>query len=254
MYNQEHVLRGATIPGEITMQRRVLVVEDDAEIAALVSLHLNDAGYRTSRCADGNGALELLRQQPPDLVILDLMLPGLGGLELCRLLRAGPNYIPVIMLTARSSEIDRVLGLELGADDYITKPFSIPELVARVNALFRRVDVLHTAAADRDMARLHCDGLDIDRERRQILLDGEIVQLTTREFDLLWEFARHPGRVYTRAQLLDNVWGYGHAGYEHTVNSHINRLRAKIEPDPANPHYILTVWGMGYKFRDSQRV
>ncbi|MGD2075934.1 MAG: response regulator transcription factor [Gammaproteobacteria bacterium] len=235
------------------MQRRVLVVEDDADIAALVTLHLGDAGYQTSHYANGNQALEALRRQPPDLVVLDLMLPGLGGLDLCRLLRAEPNYIPVIMLTAKSSEIDRVLGLELGADDYIAKPFSVPELVARVKALFRRIDALHSEAGQ-EMTRLRCDSLEIDRERRQVLLNGKPVQLTTREFDLLWEFARHPGRVYTRAQLLDSVWGYGHAGYEHTVNSHINRLRAKIEPDAANPHYVLTVWGTGYKFRDDRRV
>ncbi len=235
------------------MQRHILVVEDDVDIATLVSMHLADAGFQTSQCADGSQALQQIRKQPPDLVVLDLMLPGLGGLDLCRLLRAESNYIPVIMLTAKSSEIDRVLGLELGADDYIAKPFSIPELVARVNALFRRIDVLHTGN-DEEAARLCYDRLDIDRERRAVLCNGEPVQLTSKEFDLLWEFVRHPGRVYSRAQLLDSVWGFGHAGYEHTVNSHINRLRAKIEPDPANPRYIITVWGMGYKFADSQHV
>ena len=232
------------------MSRAVLVVEDDVDIADVVQMHLKDAGYSTLHCTSGEEALRRIRQKAPDLVILDLMLPGMSGLDYCRQLRAEPVYIPIIMLTARSSELDRVLGLELGADDYIAKPFSIPELIARVNALFRRVDAMHRET-DGAMLPLRFDAMEIDPEKRAVRLDGKPLQLTTKEFGLLLEFARHPGRVYSRAQLLDRVWGHGHEGYEHTVNSHINRLRAKLEPDPANPRYILTAWGVGYKFVDS---
>jgi DNA-binding response OmpR family regulator len=181
------------------------------------------------------------------------MLPGIDGLELCRRLRAQPNYLPILMLTAKSSELDRVLGLEVGADDYVTKPFSIRELLARVKALFRRVDAMAETPAE-SAEVLRSNGLEIDPARRQVRLDGAEVHLTGREFDLLLHFASHPGRVYSRAQLLDLVWGYGHEGYEHTVNSHINRLRAKIEHTPADPRYILTVWGVGYKFAESTDV
>jgi len=184
-------------------------------------------------------------------VVLDLMLPGFDGLEVCRRLRAAPGYVPILMLTARSTELDRVVGLEIGADDYLTKPFSIPELLARIKALFRRAESLgRTALAEPDRATLARGELRIDADLRQVCIGGRQVSLTAKEFDLLWHFAGHPGRVYTRLQLLDQVWRYNHDGYEHTVNSHINRLRAKIEDDPSNPRYILTVWGVGYKFVD----
>jgi DNA-binding response OmpR family regulator len=173
----------------------------------------------------------------------------MDGLELCRRLRARPDYLPILMLTAKSSELDRVLGLEVGADDYVTKPFSIRELVARVKALFRRVDALAELPTEATEV-LHVNGLEIDPARREVRLDGTEIHLTGREFDLLLHFASHPGRVYSRTQLLDVVWGYGHEGYEHTVNSHINRLRAKIEHTPSQPRYILTVWGVGYKFAE----
>ncbi|NIP73086.1 MAG: response regulator transcription factor [Gammaproteobacteria bacterium] len=231
------------------MGRRILVVEDNRDIARLVAMHLGDLGCEVETCADGDGALRRARARAFDLIILDLMLPGLDGLELCRRLRARPDYVPILMLTAKSSELDRVLGLELGADDYVTKPFSIRELLARVKALFRRVDALEQAPSEQ-AAPLCVDGLEIHPEKRQVRVNGAEVALTAKEFDLLLHFARHPGRVYTRAQLLDGVWGYGHEGYEHTVNSHINRLRAKIEHSPAQPRYILTVWGVGYKFAE----
>ncbi len=235
------------------MVRRILVVEDNLDLAELVRMHLRDAGYAVEPFSDGRSALQRLQAEPFDLVILDLMLPGMDGLELCRRLRAQPNYLPILMLTAKSSELDRVLGLEVGADDYVTKPFSIRELLARVKALFRRVDAMAETPAESTEV-LRSNGLEIDPARRQVRLDGAEVHLTGREFDLLLHFASHPGRVYSRAQLLDLVWGYGHEGYEHTVNSHINRLRAKIEHTPAQPRYILTVWGVGYKFAEGANV
>ena len=181
------------------------------------------------------------------------MLPGMDGLMLCNQLRNRPDYLPILMLTAKSTELDRVLGLEVGADDYVTKPFSIRELMARVKALFRRVDAMCKVSAEKN-EQLDINGLKIDSDKRRVCLDGKEINLTSREFDLLLYFARNPGRVYSRSQLLDAVWGYGHEGYEHTVNSHINRLRAKIEDQPADPHFILTVWGVGYKFAEHAYV
>ena len=231
------------------MSRQVLIVEDNPEIAKLVSLHLKDLDCEVALAADGLRGLDKARAQRYDLIILDLMLPGLEGLELCRRLRAETDYTPILMLTAKSSEVDRVVGLEIGADDYLTKPFSISELLARVKAIFRRVDAL---VADRSEApkRLNLGAMAIDVEKRTVTVAGQPVDLTAKEFDLLLQFAEHPGRVYSRQQLLDLVWGSGHIGYEHTVNSHINRLRGKIETNPAEPGYVLTVWGVGYKFND----
>jgi DNA-binding response OmpR family regulator len=228
--------------------RRLLVVEDDAEIADLVLLHLRRAGYEAEHARRGRDALDRIERRRFDLLVLDLGLPdGLDGLEVCRRLRARGDATPVVMLTARSEEIDRVLGLELGADDYVTKPFSVRELVARVNAVLRRVE----ERGERVASAIEVGALRIDTERHEVTREGVPVELTPREFDLLAWFARHPGRVYTRGELLEHVWGYGHEGYAHTVNSHINRLRAKIERDPGHPEYILTVWGVGYKFGGS---
>jgi two-component system, OmpR family, alkaline phosphatase synthesis response regulator PhoP len=178
------------------------------------------------------------------------MLPGVDGLDICQQLRTRPNYTPILMLTAKSTELDRVVGLEMGADDYLIKPFSIQELLARVKALFRRMEALQSQAASGGQETIQAGDLTIEVPKRQVTLRGQAVSLTGKEFDLLLQFAQHPGRVYTRAHLLDLVWGYGHEGYEHTVNSHINRLRAKIERDPRHPRYVLTVWGIGYKFTD----
>ncbi|MFQ5486992.1 MAG: response regulator transcription factor [Gammaproteobacteria bacterium] len=231
------------------MKRRILIVEDNPEIADLITLHLRDMEVDSDVAGDGEQALALAESRCYDLVILDLMLPLLDGLEVCRRLRARPHYVPIIMLTARSAELDRVLGLEMGADDYLTKPFSIPELLARVRAQFRRQAAVAQASVSNDMP-LVCGKLRIEPARRRVSVAGRAVELTAREFDLLLYCARHPGRVFSRAQLLDRVWGYSYEGYEHTVNSHINRLRAKIEQDPVKPRYILTVWGVGYKFQD----
>jgi DNA-binding response OmpR family regulator len=231
--------------------RRILVIEDDPGIADLVKLHLQEAGYQVEVAPDGRSGLERSQQERFDLVILDLMFPsGPDGLEVCRQLRARPHDTPILMLTARAAEVDRVVGLEMGADDYLTKPFGVRELVARAKALFRRIEVLEEASSPDANRPIEVQGLRIDPERRAITVDGRPLKLTAKEFDLLLHFARHPGRVFQRSQLLDAVWGYSHAGYEHTVNAHINRLRAKIERDPARPSYIQTVWGVGYKFCD----
>ena len=235
------------------MTRKVLVVEDNPDIAKLVSLHLKDLDCEVALAADGLRGLDEARARRYDLIILDLMLPGMDGLELCRRLRGETDYTPILMLTAKSSEVDRVVGLEIGADDYLTKPFSISELLARVKAIFRRVDAL---GAGRPPApkRLNLGAMAIDVEKRTVTVTGRAIDLTAKEFDLLLQFAEHPGRVYSRQQLLDLVWGTGHMGYEHTVNSHINRLRGKIEDNPAEPEYVLTVWGVGYKFNDRLAV
>jgi DNA-binding response OmpR family regulator len=234
------------------MTRQVLVIEDDPDIARLVKMQLTELAYAVKLIPDGPSGLAELETKPYDLVILDLMLPGMDGLEICRRIRARPGYTPILMLTAKSGELDRVLGLEMGADDYVTKPFSVLELVARVKAIFRRVDSV-ASRAEAAAQRIENGALSIDVERREVRLDGRAVELTATEFDLVLHFARNPGRVFTRAQLLDQVWGYSHSGYEHTVNSHINRLRAKIEANPNQPEYIQTVWGVGYKFRDPAR-
>lgn len=232
------------------MPRKILVIEDDRDIASLVELHLHDLGYEVQLAHDGVSGLKQALSKPYNLIILDLMLPGIEGLEVCRTLRAKPNYTPILMLTAKSTELDRVLGLEVGADDYLTKPFSIRELLARVKALFRRIETLESQSAPSTRKTIQANDLAIDVEKRKVTLCAKPVDLTAKEFDLLLEFAQHPGRVYTRSQLLDLVWGYAHEGYEHTVNSHINRLRAKIERDPARPDFVLTVWGVGYKFTE----
>jgi DNA-binding response OmpR family regulator len=229
--------------------QRVLVVEDETDIAELLALHLEEANCDVTLASDGDEGLRLALEERWDLVMLDLRLPGRDGLSICRALRREAAYVPILMLTSKSSELDRVLGLELGADDYVTKPFSVTELVARVRSIFRRVDAMgHREPGETRSEVLRRGALRIDPAGREVQVNRRNVSLTAREFDLLLHFAQSPGRVYSRSQLLDRVWGYGHDGYEHTVNSHINRLRAKIEPDPANPEYIVTVWGVGYKF------
>ena len=232
------------LPGTM---KRILVIEDSRDIARLIAMHLRDIGALVDLAHDGHEGLGRASAQQYDLVILDLMLPGKDGLEICRELRSRCNYTPILMLTARTGETDRVLGLELGADDYLTKPFSVRELVARAKAIFRRVESL-AKQDDAPQGRVQAGALLIEQQSRAVSLNNRPVELTAREFDLLWHFARHPGQVFTRSQLLDRVWGYGHDGYEHTVNSHINRLRAKIEENPSQPALILTVWGVGYKF------
>ncbi|MQA42129.1 response regulator transcription factor [Rugamonas aquatica] len=229
------------------LPKRVLIVEDDMPIADLLRLHLQDEGYQVTHCADGNQGLAQLRTGGWDALILDLMLPGVDGLEICRQARAMATYTPIIITSARSSEVHRILGLELGADDYLVKPFSVLELVARVKALLRRADAM--ARNQRNEAgALELNGVRLDPLTRQAQVEGRPLDLTPREFDLLYFFVKHPEKVFSRLDLLNQVWGYQHDGYEHTVNTHINRLRAKIEADPTDPARILTVWGKGYRF------
>jgi len=232
--------------------RRILLVEDEQDIADLVVLHLGDLCDEIVVASDGHEGMRQATSQDWALIILDLRLPGPDGLEICRAARRERAYQPILMLTSKSAELDRVLGLETGADDYLTKPFSVLELAARVRAILRRVDSLRVSNAAGDPKRepIKAGPIRIDPASRQVTRDGTQVELTAREFDLLEYFARHPGRVFRRAELLDRVWGYGHEGYEHTVNSHINRLRSKIECDPSHPEVIVTVWGVGYKFSD----
>jgi DNA-binding response OmpR family regulator len=243
-----NLLQDARVALPAIMAKNILVIEDNADIARLVMVNLRSKQLHVDHAAAGVDGLELALTGQYQLVILDLMLPGIDGLDICRTLRREQVYTPVLMLTARTSELDRVLGLEVGADDYLTKPFSVPELVARVNAILRRSDQYQPALMTPANSPLQFGELHVDPDKRQVQLAGNTIELTAREFDLLWHFASNPERVFTRAQLLDSVWGYGHAGYEHTVNSHINRLRAKIEADPAKPRYVITVWGVGYKF------
>jgi DNA-binding response OmpR family regulator len=236
------------------MTRRVLVVEDDPDVGRLITLQLAELDCESQLVADGVTGLAEALAGGYDLVILDIMLPRLDGLQICRRLRAAELHTSILMLTAKSSELDRVLGLELGADDYITKPFSMLELAARVKGVFRRTEQLvalkaATGATPTELV-IASGELTIDLRRHEARIGGRALELTAKEFELLVHFARSPGRVFTRAELLDQVWGYSHSGYEHTVNSHINRLRNKIERDPANPDWIQTVWGVGYKLAE----
>lgn len=234
------------------MQKRILVIEDERDIAQLIRLHLADLGFSVTIAGDGNGGLRKASAGSWDLIILDLRLPGIDGLEICRRLRQDSGSVPVLMLTAKSTELDRVVGLEIGADDYVTKPFSVVELMARVKAILRRAELSRRSAAEQKGAiRAGC--VTVDPATRIATVRGESIELTAKEFDLLHHFVANPGRVFRRLELLDSVWGYGHDGYEHTVNSHINRLRAKIEIDPAHPELIVTVWGVGYKMSATAR-
>ncbi len=234
-----------------SVEQRYLVIEDEKDIADLIQLHLQSDTVAVEAAYDGVEGLKQAVAQNWDLIILDLQLPKLDGLEICRQLRSNYNYVPILMLTSRDTELDRVLGLELGADDYLTKPFSILELTARIKALLRRVNMMSEVKQESQDVLVRGD-LILDKTRRNVSVAGKSVELTAKEFDLLWFFASHPGRAFTRLELLQEVWGYGHEGYEHTVNSHINRLRGKIEPDPAHPKYVHTLWGVGYRFDVSE--
>ena len=228
---------------------KILIVEDDPHIAELVALHLTDAGCKVSIEKDGIAGHDRALRETFDLLLLDINLPKMTGLDICRAVRKHRKYVPIMIMTAKSEEIDIVTGLEYGADDYITKPFSVKELVARVKAVLRR-----TQAMNADLAKsgkvLQYEGLVIDTENRTVILRGERADLTPKEYDLLYVLAKKPGRSFSRQQLLDAVWGYEFEGLEHTVNSHVNRLRIKIEKDIQNPTFILTTWGVGYRFND----
>ncbi|MCH8032728.1 MAG: response regulator transcription factor [Bacteroidetes bacterium] len=232
--------------------KNVLVIEDDKSIADLLEIHLTDLNCTVTKVLDGDEGLREALNKNYDLIVLDLMLPKLNGLEICKEVRKKDDYTPILMLTSKSEEIDKVLGLEVGADDYLTKPFGIREFIARVKAIFRRIEAIQKET-DNDID-ITCGPLTIEVSKRRVMLSGERVDLTPKEFDLLHLLAAHPGRTYTREQLLSILWGYQYNGYEHTVNSHINRLRSKIESNLTNPKYILTSWGVGYRFNENEVI
>jgi DNA-binding response OmpR family regulator len=231
--------------------RTVLIIEDDPEIVHLLEIHLKDLQCEVHSANRGDEGLAKAIQLIPDLIILDIMLPGMDGVEVCQKIRAKNVKSPIIMLTAKAEEIDKVLGLEVGADDYLTKPFSVREFIARVKAIFRREQMATTSKQELTTKNATQFGeLSIDIDMRKVMVSGSKVELSPKEFELLVLLSSNPGKSYDRSKLLNLIWGYEFKGYEHTVNSHINRLRAKIEPDMSNPTYILTTWGVGYKFNE----
>ncbi len=231
--------------------KKVLVVEDDHDIVDLLEIHLKDLNCELDKAYDGHVGMQKALEETYDLIILDIMLPGPDGMEILRRLRAKEIRTPVLMLTAKAEEIDKVLGLEMGADDYLTKPFSIREFIARVKAIFRRMEMIEANLTQSQKSSLLKFGeLSIDLDKRKVTINDSRVELSPKEFELLSLLASHPGKSYDRSRILNLVWGYDFEGYEHTVNSHINRLRGKIEPDIQNPTYILTSWGVGYRFNE----
>jgi DNA-binding response OmpR family regulator len=234
----------------------IVIVEDDASIAEMLSFHMKAQGYQITHFADGEVARQNLMQHDYDLVLLDIMLPNCNGLDICKALRQKNPAVPILMLTSLDGEADRVIGLELGADDYLTKPFSMRECTARVKALLRRSQLAAPTAEPEisESEQLNIAELSLDSGSRVVSLDGREVELTAREFDLLFYLAQNQGRVYSRSQLLDAVWGYSHDGYEHTINTHINRLRNKLKRSNGLGDFIQTVWGVGYKFVNSGPV
>ena len=230
--------------------KKVIIVEDEKDIAELIEVNLEDLECEVKIFHNGREGFEYALSEPFDLMILDINLPDMNGIDVCRSLRQEKVMNPILMLTARSEEIDKVLGLETGADDYLTKPFSVRELIARVKAIMRRVEI-DTKSDDSDNVIQFKDML-LDKKKRKLTLGGERIELTPKEFDLLFLLASNPGVTYDRKDLLNLVWSYDFEGYEHTVNSHINRLRSKIEKDPTQPDYVLTTWGVGYRFNDAE--
>jgi two-component system, OmpR family, alkaline phosphatase synthesis response regulator PhoP len=229
---------------------KALIIEDDKDIADLIAIHLADLGLEIEKVYDGKDGLLKALNNSYKIILLDLRLPGMEGMEVCKKIRLEKIHTPILMVTSKSEEIDKIIGLEMGADDYITKPFSIRELIARVKAILRRTELTQQVASNDIIQEIKCDGLYINITLRNVEVHGKRIELSPKEFDLLVLFASNPGRTYTRTQLLDIVWGYQFEGYEHTVNSHINRLRAKIEQKLNDPEFILTTWGVGYKFKE----
>jgi two-component system alkaline phosphatase synthesis response regulator PhoP len=229
---------------------KVLIIEDDRNIVELLKIHLSDLACDVSSVGNGQAGLAIAQGQTFDLIILDLMLPGLNGMEICRRIRQIDRRTPILILSAKSEEIDKVIGLETGADDYLTKPFSIREFIARVKVIFRRNEESNALHNDITASLIRAGELEIDIDKRKVTLNESRIDLTLREFDLIALLASNPGKSYSRKRLLSLVWGYDFEGYEHTVNSHINRLRGKIEEDISNPRYILTSWGVGYRFNE----
>ncbi|GAB4017154.1 response regulator transcription factor [Spirosoma koreense] len=229
---------------------KTLIIEDDRNIVELLKIHLSDLACDVTAVGNGQAGLALAQGQGFDLIILDLMLPGLTGMEVCRRLRQTDRHTPILMLSAKSEEIDKVIGLETGADDYLTKPFSVREFIARVKVIFRRNEVSQAGQHTLATVPIRAGGLEINIDKRKVSLHDIRIDLTAKEFDLIALLASNPGKSYSRKRLLSLVWGYDFEGYEHTVNSHINRLRGKIEEDLSAPKFILTSWGVGYRFNE----
>lgn len=229
---------------------KLLIVEDDPAIQRMIGDYFRHVGYDIIAAGDGEAGVRVAQSERPAAMILDLMLPKLDGLSVCRQVREKNPTLPIIMLTAKDDVVDKVLGLELGADDYLTKPFSLRELEARLKTVLRRTRARPTDANDAEQAPILRGDLRIDPGRREVTVNGRAIELTPKEFELLSLFASHPGRVYSRKYLLENIWDYTYGGYDRTIDSHINRLRAKIEENPDEPKMVLTVWGVGYKFND----
>lgn len=233
----------------------ILIIEDDPEITDLIEINLEGTRFVLDKAYDGETGLEKARNGQYQLIILDLMLPKVDGLEVCKRLRSENIQTPILILTAKSEEFDKVLGLELGADDYLTKPFSIRELLARIKANVRRVEVdKQGTSAVIEKEQLTFGKLVIYPQKQKVTLNGNEISLTPKEFDLLQLFTSHPGKAFSRQELLSEVWGYQFQGYDHTVNSHINRLRNKIEEDSSNPIFLKTVWGVGYRFAEAEEL
>ena len=230
--------------------KKILIIEDDPDIVNLLSLHLKDFPALVITANDGEEGYNLAISQHPDLILLDIMLPLMDGIEVCKKIRQDQLTIPIIMLTAKSEEIDKIIGLEIGADDYMTKPFSVKELLARVKAIFRLRKMIASSFYTNKESHLEFGNLKIEIDKRKVMIDNVKVDLSPKEFGLLVLLASNPGRSYSRTQLLNLVWGYDFQGYEHTINSTINRLRIKIEMDMSDPKYILTTWGVGYRFNE----
>jgi len=231
--------------------KKILIAEDEAHISELIALHVKDLGKEVDCFFNGRDAYLAALEGKYELIVLDIMMPGMDGLEICRELRANRINTPILMLTSRSEEIDKVLGLETGADDYLTKPFSVRELTARIKALLRRQKLVKEEVSN-DLAPLLINDMEIDRNKRKVIVAGDRIELTPKEFDLICLLAENSGKTFSRSRILNLVWGQEYEGYEHTVNSHINRLRSKVEKDANNPQYILTTWGVGYRFTEEQ--
>jgi two-component system, OmpR family, alkaline phosphatase synthesis response regulator PhoP len=232
---------------------RILIIEDDKDIAGLIGAHLADLGYQVEIAFDGTKGLKKALEETPQLVVLDIMLPGLNGIEICKKIREKKLPVLILMLTLKAEVVDKVVGLEVGADDYMTKPFSVHELTARIRALFRRIQ---GNAADNSDAHKNIEigNLQIHPDKRKVFFDGKALELTAKQYDLLYFLAQHPGRPFSRQDLLTYVWEYETSGYEHIIDSHVNRLRSVIEPDPSKPRYVLTVWGVGYRFAEPSEL
>ena len=231
----------------------ILIVEDDSDLSELIKIQLTDNDYEAEQALNGRVALNKALENKYSLIILDIMLPEVDGFEICKSIRKENHQVPILMLTAKAEEVDKIMGLEFGADDYLTKPFSIKELIARVKDLLRRASASETEDSSK-LDQMDFGDLVIYPNKRSVQLGDELIELTSKEFELLLLFAKNPGRAYSRQELLDVVWGYQYSGYSHTVNSHINRLRSKIEKNPSEPKYITTVWGLGYKFAELEEL